>query len=569
MSNEATIYAFLDDTALHRRVRGMKAHASANQGVCCIDDQMVNFFMDPSTIVDARPNRLKPIGIASMSSDGETSIGSSSVTDIQGSLDGVMSIHFDGGKIGDIDLSETKLTDTELVYLFNIIEYAAYSQNEQGVLPSAATMNATINAQPAIYGDNSFYLLGSLRVSAEALDTDYDVRERVVLTADNYSDHTGKVFIEAGQKSGVELTAALREEYIGKTGYVVNTGRIEAYAHGVTDPINPVIRTWIEFTVTLSGGQLVTFHIFMGRDTFMANYPYSTITDIIYPCDPALLRDLSSVANVADMLSKSSSFVNRELMSSGSIGNRLTGPIEAEDHSGLLRYPCIYNNATVGNGQGQYELYFGVLYKGVEPDSEAARIAIKNDLLERTATTDSDWQDILPDLFAAATFILFPLWHHTTENESGSTVASKVYGVSAFPEIISLFYPSYTEAQIKEYLEVLPNAVSPYLILAMPSMENREVYRRLRTIHATYQAVANSSTDVSKQTESTIKFAEKLNDTIGALIASMSSGQQPAGAKAYNGVYCVSFVEDGISYYVVTPQTFDETISSDEAEELM
>ena len=271
MSTTATIYAFLDDTALHRRVRGMKAHASANQGVCCIDDQMVNYFVDPSTIVDARPARLKPIGIASIE-------GGTSVTDEQGALDGVMSLHFDGGKIGDLDLSETRLTATELNYLFNIIEYAAYSQNEQGVLLSAATMNATINAQPGTYGDDSFYLLGSLRVSAESLDTDYDVRERVVLSADNYSSYQGKVFIKAGQKTGVELTALNREEYIGKIGYVVNTDRIEAYAHGVTDPINPVIRTWIEFTVTLSGGQLVTFHIFMGRDAFMADYPYSTTT---------------------------------------------------------------------------------------------------------------------------------------------------------------------------------------------------------------------------------------------------------------------------------------------------
>lgn len=561
MSTTATIYAFLDDTALHRRVRGMKAHASANQGVCCIDDQMVNYFVDPSTIVDARPARLKPIGIASIE-------GGTSVTDEQGALDGVMSLHFDGGKIGDLDLSETRLTATELNYLFNIIEYAAYSQNEQGVLLSAATMNATINAQPGTYGDDSFYLLGSLRVSAESLDTDYDVRERVVLSADNYSSYQGKVFIKAGQKTGVELTALNREEYIGKVGYVVNTDRIEAYAHGVADPINPVIRTWIEFTVTLSGGQLVTFHIFMGRDAFMADYPYSTITDIVYPCDPNLLLDLSTVTNVADMLSQSSSFINSELMSIGSVGNRTAGPIEAEDHSGLLRYPCIYNNATIGNGQGQYELYFGVMYKGVEPDSEEARIAIKNDLLERTSTTDADWQDILPDLFAAATFILFPLWHHTTIN-AGREIPSKVYGVTMFPEIVKRFYPNYTEAQLKDYLEVLPNAVSPYLILAMPSMENREVYRRLRTIHPTYQAVANSSTDVDKQSTSTIKFAEKLNDTMGQLIDSQNSGQQPAGAKAYNGVYCVSFVEDGISYYVVTPQTFVETISVEDKEDLM
>ena len=166
-SASTTIYAFLDDTALHRRTIGMGSLADKDQGVGYLDDQMVNYFMAPSTITDRRSLRLRPIGIESIQ-------GSATSTNLIGRPDGKLSIHFDGTKIGNAQLSAETLTEAELNYLFNIIEYAAYSQNENGVLPTAATMNAYLNGDHAAFGEN-VYETGSLNVSAAVVDQDQDV----------------------------------------------------------------------------------------------------------------------------------------------------------------------------------------------------------------------------------------------------------------------------------------------------------------------------------------------------------------------------------------------------------
>lgn len=531
---ETTIYAFLDDTSLHRKVQGLRTYENANQGVCCMDDQMVNYFLTPCSLSDVRTTRLRPIGLTSLPAD---------PTGMVGRPSGNMTLHFDGEKIGNVDLSGTTLTTAELQHLFNIIEYAAFTQSEDGTLPNAAAINATMAADTANFGG---YATNSLSVSAAIVDTDDDVRTKVTLTETNISSYYGKMYVYNGTK--VELTASNRDTYIGTTGYVISSARIEMYLNGITNPVTPVFRTWIEFDMSLSGGQLVCFHIQVDRAGFMANYPFCNITNIIYPCDPMILRDLGSVDNVADLLAQSSHYTS----------NTLITPVRDDDHSGVYSFMCEYINTVIGTGQASYNFYFGVMYKGVAPDSETARTAIKNDLLEKTGTTEDDWRDILPGLFASAAFMFVPLWHHYVNNANNSNVPSKVYNVANFTKIMKKIYPNYTDANFTAYLEVLPNAVSDVLILSIPSTENSALYRSVQKIHPTYMALANSDPNVNKQNADTIKFAEGLNNIMSELISFISNetNVRPEKARLYNGVYCVPFTVGGITFHIVTKQDY-------------
>jgi len=542
-----TIYAFLDDTALHRRTRGMGALADKDQGFMYMDDQMVNYFVEPSTIVDRRANRL--VAISTDSSEvapNDPLLGDTSRT---GRPDGVMSLHFDGTKIGSTDLSAATLTDAELKYLFNIIEYCVYSQNVNGVLPTAATMNAIVNANHDTYGTN-VYLTGSLKVSADVLGTDTDVRTRVTLTNENIDSYRNTTFLPIGSSTPVTLTVDNREDYLNKTGYIISSAPIEMYFNGMADPFNPMLRTWIEFEVNLSNDQIVCFHIFLSREAFLNNYPYSNITNIVYPCDPALLRSLSDADNVADILSEASSYLMNEY--------GIPNPVRETDHSGVSVFLCQYINNVIGNGQGQYNLYFGAMYKGAVPSSDEVRIAIKEDLLKKTGTVDEDWMDILPDLFASATFMIVPIWHHFVDNGSGTIIPSQAYGYTMFKDVIRAVYPNYLEENIDKYLEVLPNSVSSILLLSIPSTDNAAQYRKLREIHPTYMALPNGDVNVNKQSSVTRAFAEQLNDKLGALISfnPTEGNPQPAGAKLYNGSMSVSFTVDGITYYILTRQSY-------------
>lgn len=537
---ETTVYAFLDDSAVHRKLQGAHTYADEQQGVCCIDDQMVNYFMNPCSIKDVRQLRTRPIGLESYAD---------TLTGNIGTPNGAMTLHFDGDKIGSADLSGSVLTTSELTNLFNIIEYAAYHQNEAGVLPTAAAINATLVADQASFGA---YQAGTLKVSAVPVDTDNDVRVKTSLTAANIATYYGKRYVYNGNI--VELTASNRDTYINTTGYIITTSRINMYLNGIENPVTPVFRTWIEFEMSLSGNQFLCFKIFLDRASFMTNYPFSTITNIIYPCDPTILRALANVDNVADLLSQSSNYTN----------NTLIPPVTNSDHSGVSSFRCEYVNAVIGNGQTSYNLYFGAMYKGVEPESEAVRITIKNDLLAKTGTTEADWMDILPGLFAQAAFMLVPLWHHYESNASNARVRSCVYNVKNLSTIASTLYPNYLIADIQTYLEVMENAVSDVLILGLPSLENATNYRSIHNLHPTYMALPTSSADVDNQDASTIDFAEQLNNMIGQLnsFVPTTAQPQPAGARLYNGVYAVPFTVDGVTFHVVTKQAYPSSVSN-------
>lgn len=532
-----TVYCFLEDTAAHRRSNGKSTVQNLDQQVLYLTDQMINYFVEPSCIKDLRTSRNRVFGINTQ----ET------LTGTVGTPDGKMTLHFDGNKIGDLNFTnagDNAVTVAEVRALFNIIEYIAYKQDADGTTPTASQINTYLATDT-----NSFagYQPGTVKLSDNAVSTDTDYRTRVTITSSNASTYYNKTFIYGGEE--IVLTSTNAATYYNKTGYIKSEVDIDYYLNGFSDPFNFVFRQWIEFEMTFGGSQYVCFKIWLSEPSFETNYPFTNITDILYPCDPNLLRQLETVDNVANLLSQSSYYRNSSI--SATIGNN--------DHSGVYNYACEYINTVVGNGQASYMLYFGAVYKGRVPTSDEARIAIKADLLARTTTQDDDWMDILPGLFASAAFMLIPLWHHYKNNASNTSVPSAAYLISNLYAVARTVFPTLENATnptwISQYLEVLENAVSDTLVLAIPATDNGAGYRSIQTLHPTYMGVSNDDPNVNLQDTTTIAFAEALNNAIGQL----SDGSVPVTVRDYNGRNCLSFTVDGITYYVVCKAGFPIT----------
>jgi len=298
----------------------------------------------------------------------------------------------------------------------------------------------------------------------------------------------------------------------------------------------PMIRSWIEFRVALAG-QVVDFHIWAERDQFRADYPFTTMTAVVYPCEPAQILTLNDMENVAKMLQEGS------LTSTAITATEMA----ADDHSGMYRFKCKYNNSILGIGR--YSFYFGVMYKGRAPSREEARQFIKTDLLEKTNTTEDIWIDVLPDLFARASFMLVPIWGNYSRNEANETIKFGVYDAQVFAKALKATYPDYNQSNIDEYAEVLTVASSDILVAAIPGTDNDAANKQLSAIHPTYMGVSNDDPLFSKQSTITQQFSEQLNDTMGTLIAAGSSNV--VDADVVYGLRHLSFSVNGVDYHVL------------------
>lgn len=409
-------------------------------------------------------------------------------TGISGLPDGRMSIHFDKDQLGGVDLS--KCTTTELGKLFNIIELLVTSQNR-----TAATLNALMSS-----------------------NSDYSI----------YSDSP------ICQISGttVELIPA------NGGGYWLQNN-VSASGH---------MRTWVEFAVEM-GGQYMQFHIWAGRSGFMADYPWCTITDIWYPCDPNTIRTLTDYNNVAKLLQDASSF-NMRLANTAVAG---------KDHTGVASFSSRYQNSVLSN-TGNFRFYFGVVYKGRTPTNEEMRAAVKEDILEKTGTVSQDWEYVLPDLFTKAAFFLVPLWDNYSKTGANETIKHAIYPHRKFAEVLKKVYKTNIgSSSIDSNAEVIDCPASEVLLAAIASPDNASAYTSLSALHPTYMGVTDDDPDFVKQDAVTRLFSEGLNKTMTELLRIGMNTHVDATEFFSDKLLHLTFSAEGVDYHVLLKRSYPTT----------
>lgn len=169
----------------------------------------------------------------------------------------------------------------------------------------------------------------------------------------------------------------------------------------VEGTLDITIPKWFQVNATFTGTDGITyevlFKIFVDSKTFAQEYPYTTITKVIPPVDPAFLFGGTSYSNIMDAVIGSNVYINKRLDES----IRLTDQTGA--HLVYLKY--VVNSTTA------YTLPFQILHKGSKrPSATACRMAIKDFLLSLNLVTENKLKEIFPELFLLSTFYLIPLW---------------------------------------------------------------------------------------------------------------------------------------------------------------
>lgn len=497
------IYAFCSDGAFAGVGGGtLVSHddiAQSKLGV--LDDQMVNYFLNPTALIDPRsvnPSNSKrivcsPFGLKA---------------------DGRMLLQFDNTRQGDgnnythirpsyLDTNDAaaidaiKDSDIMRTSLFNIIEYCFLQHSSAGTvvtLPDADALNSAMVNEIASF---SGYVAGSLKVSAGTTSS--------------------KIRLSSGTT----------------TGYIL-------YQDGAEVPFYQ----FIQFDYQAASDLVVTFKIWLGMEAFLADYPLTTLMKVVYPCEPVRLLDMD-FTNIVSAITESSGYKDNQLQES----------IKVVDHSGLSTYVSKYVNSGLATS---YRMPFTVLYKGCVPTSTAMRDYIREELLDLGLASENEWKEVLPDLFVDGGFYLIPFYNNRIDLVDGYKIDKNIVSYHYFKTKLTALFSenqSFDIDWIIQHGSLLMATGSGLYIYAFPDKGNSTDMMTLETIHPTYMNIdANNGLYWDLMSEPTQLFNQDLAKVIS--IALGNAENEAYTEEEIDGRAYLAFITDFIEYHLLRESSF-------------
>lgn len=339
-------------------------------------------------------------------------------------------------------------------------------------------------------------------------------------------------------------------------GYIPNSfihSTEESQARVLTvdnEPKTVTIKHWIAFDY--QGDNLtepLTFHIYLKKSDFAANYPYVTILRVTPPYEPTLLVDPAALVET----------VNTEILNtaSGYIFGQMNKEQVARDQSGTHQFSTKY----VINAQRNIQVVFGVTYAGAKlPTSLECRAAIKDFLIAETSISEEELKPVFPELFIEARYYLIPLWDRYTPLADREVYPSinRWYSIG---DVVKKCFKTYDEEFIQNHLELFTNAQNKMLSVALPDELNKEEHFSLLNEYDTYQDYSTQSAGWKYMSAETQEFAGKL---IRCMAVATGDSTSKEFEKATEGVMVFYVFLTGVAeFYLLTKNSYDTVMSGD------
>lgn len=272
--------------------------------------------------------------------------------------------------------------------------------------------------------------------------------------------------------------------------------------HGENGLISNVqIRAWASFAYNINN-ENVPITVYFNENSFRQEYPYCTITRVIFPAEPSTFLDMSSYSSVVDAIAESANYVN----------NQLSAEVAPKDHNGAYNFITRYHDAALVS---DFNFSFTVLYKGKAPTIIQARVATREALLATGLADEATWKQTFPDLWITARFYIVPNWRNFKDLPT-KTIYPSIDNVKTILDDLRLIFPSYTH--IDEKVEFMINSSSTMILAALYSELNDLVYDSVQAQHPTYLDVDATSPAWDDQELHTAEFNQNLSDAMGVLL---------------------------------------------------
>lgn len=351
----------------------------------------------------------------------------------------------------------------------------------------------------------------------------------------------------AGTKATEILEQELVTDPLYSVFYVPNTLRLGRTYVGTGLPTShPSADQMVDcFSLEVVFNEVNTsFKIWMNRSKFASDYPISTISKVILPCDHKYLLNPSSFANIVETIIKSNEFSFAELDSN----------IHSGDHSGLLTYKTKYNVSSTSVKL----MPFGILYKGATPSSLSICEAIREKLLGYGTAPKEVWESLFPDLFVTGQFFIVPVWDNVSVR-TDRVMFPSIVNIKKISTLLKELFPNIPSNFVEDHQEVFTCAQSEIFLLSIPDQLNATQFSLL-DVHPTYQFYSPQNQTHAYMEPKSKDFSIRLNRCMAVLAG--ETVLEEFVENRFDDRRYLSFVSYGVEYHVMLKEDYLDFVTS-------
>jgi len=286
------------------------------------------------------------------------------------------------------------------------------------------------------------------------------------------------------------------------TGYVQNTmsvskTHIEGEWNSVqSGPGKFDFETSITFEFN-DGTNTYVFKLYVDPETFVNEYLYSTIGQVIPPCDPINIINTNFQSNL-DAIIVSSTYINKQIKLASVNKNYTSNVVFKTDYN---------KDAATNPG-----FPFGILYHGKEPTVAQQRGAIRTFLTDTGIVTDEEWLAIFPEIYTDNRYLIIPAWDNVYALPGFDLLKCSIH--SSKTSSLKSLLPEIDPILIDTYTDILVEPNGSLFLFAIP---DGSVSAHISDLHPTYQSCDATGTMYAFQTEETKNFNERLSACLAQL----------------------------------------------------
>ena len=289
-----------------------------------------------------------------------------------------------------------------------------------------------------------------------------------------------------------------------------------------------------EFSFVI-GTYVLDVKIWFNLAAFQAEYPYSTIINVVPPMPLNVLLNPSSLSDP----------INAAVLGKEWSDVILEPEIDNEDQSGMYLFRTRYVHNTM-----TYNVTFSLVYRGKAPDSLSARQFLAKYLIDSGIGSRGIWELLLPDVFYDSAFAIIPFYDNITVLTNADVYPSIINAIPLLDKINSV-------------LSVLPNANDPhrefmtvayekYLVGVAPA--DISITSSILTLHPTYQSFSTTEAGFSDMTEADRLWAVAINQACS--VAAGGTNILTVSTVTLGGLLWINFVMGNTSYLVLTLESY-------------
>jgi hypothetical protein len=312
---------------------------------------------------------------------------------------------------------------------------------------------------------------------------------------------------------------------------------------------NRMVRSWVSCTWRPTSDTVINLKVWAGRQAFKKDFPVSTITDIIFPCQCDKLYDLvTEYASMTDFASKVSDSTGSiySMTARTYVDRDINDLLAADDHTGVYKFRTnYYANPDVPDAK-TFELTFGVVYKGAKPTLDLVRDAIRTAILQIDSHSEAQWIKKLPGIISGRAFYMIPLF-----DEDGNVIRKGIIDTTTIASLVERHLGE-TVASVAESAQVVTYENVNYAVIVVPSPGNPLTTRLLSNVYPDFMGVPSTVSCFDHQTDNTQDFSINCMNALNKAYRNEDASALSADDIPTDRRFVAFTSLDGINFYVMT-----------------